>query len=299
MIAKSPLVELSNGVKMPVLGLGVYQTPPDKTAAAVATAIEYGYRLIDTAAAYGNEKEVGDGLRDSGIDRSEVFVITKLPITDYGYERALAAFDASLVRLGIDYVDLYMLHWPVPSDFEQTLAAYNAAERILAEGRARAIGVCSFSPQYLADLLARVEIVPAVNQVELHPLFNQRALRNVDARFGIVTQSWSPLGGVFKNHPRDPEHVTDLLADSTIASIAAKYGKTPAQVILRWHIQHGLSVIPKSVHPARIAENIDVFDFELTLADVSSIDGMDTGIRGGPDPDLFDLNFLAQLAGTS
>lgn len=292
----SPLIKLNNGVQMPALGLGVYLSPAEQTAGAVEAAIRSGYRLIDTAAAYGNERQVGEGVRRSGIDRAEVFVTTKLWISDYGYDQALRAFDASMEKLGLEYLDLYLLHWPVPSTFEATVAAYRAAERLLAEKRVRAIGVCNFNPWHLEDLRAKTEVVPAVNQVELHPLFNQRAVREANARQGVVTQSWSPLGGVFINHPKDPKAVTHLLAHPGLIDLASKYQKTPAQVVLRWHIQNGLSVIPKSVHPNRIAENIDIFDFELTGADMAALDALDAGARGGPDPDTFDLAFLEARA---
>jgi diketogulonate reductase-like aldo/keto reductase len=225
-----------------------------------------------------------------------VFVTTKLWLSDYGYDQALRAFDASMGRLGLDYLDLYLLHWPAPSTFEATVAAYRAAERLLAEKRVRAIGVCNFHPRHLDDLRAKTEVVPAVNQVELHPLFSQRAVREANARHGIVTQSWSPIGGVFTNHPKDPKAVTHLLAHTGLVNLAEKYRKTPAQVVLRWHVQHGLSVIPKSVHPHRIAENIDIFDFELTDEDMAAIDALDAGARGGPDPDVFDLAFLQARA---
>jgi len=296
MTQKSPLITLNNDVLMPVLGLGVYLSPPDQTAGAVEAAIASGYQLIDTAAVYGNEQQVGEGIRRSGIARAEVFVTTKLWISDYGYDQALRAFDASMERLGLEYLDLYLLHWPAPSTFEATAAAYRAAERLLAEKRVRAIGVCNFNPEHLENLRARTQVVPAVNQVELHPLFNQRAVREANARHGIVTQSWSPIGGVFTNHPKDAKAVTHLLAHPGLVHLASKYQKTPAQVVLRWHVQHGLSVIPKSVHRDRIAENIDIFDFELTDADMAAIDALDNGARGGPDPDTFDLAFLEARA---
>jgi diketogulonate reductase-like aldo/keto reductase len=285
MIGQSPLIELNNGVEMPALGLGVYQSAPEETAGAVESAIANGYRLIDTAAAYGNEREVGEGLRDSGIDRSEVFVTTKLWISDYGHDSALRAFETSMDNLGLDYLDLYLLHWPVPSDFEATVASYKAAEKMLAGGRVRAIGVCNFNPRHLEDLVARADVVPAVNQVELHPYFAQKEARGANASHGVLTQSWSPIGGVYKNHPKDPDRVTNLLDDPTVGELAFKHGKTPAQVILRWHIENGLSAIPKSVRAPRIAENIGVFDFALSPEDVAAINALDAGMRGGPDPD--------------
>src|SRR4051812_34245544 len=189
MTTSGPVLTLNNGEHMPAFGLGVFQSPPEQTTAAVETAIAAGYRSIDTAAAYFNEREVGEGIRRSGIERAELWVQTKLWISDYGYEHALRAFDASLDRLDVAYVDLYLLHWPMPSQFEATIASYRAAERLLAEGRARAIGVCNFSPTHLEKLITRSEIVPSVNQVELHPFFTQRAVRTVDAAHGIITQS--------------------------------------------------------------------------------------------------------------
>jgi diketogulonate reductase-like aldo/keto reductase len=278
---------------MPAFGLGVYQSPPAATVQAVEAAIADGYRLIDTAAAYFNEREVGQGIRQSGIPRAELFVQTKLWISDYGYERALRAFDASLHRLDMDYVDLYLLHWPMPSDFKATLASYRAAEKLLADGVTRAIGVCNFNPAHLGDLAARSRVVPAVNQIELHPFFTQQAVRDADARLGIVTQSWSPIGGVKRYHAADRNTVQDPLRHQTILTIAGRHGKTPAQIVLRWHIEHGLSAIPKSVRPERIAENIDIFDFTLTPEEVAAIDALDTGLRGGPDPQVVDTTLFA------
>lgn len=280
------LLQLNNGVAMPALGLGVFLSPPEQTANAVRTAIADGYRLIDTAAVYRNERQVGEGVAGSGIDRSAIFITTKLWMTDYGYDPALRAFDASLRRLRLEYLDLYLLHWPAPSDFDATVEAYRAAERLLADGRVRAIGVCNFSPTNLQNLMDRTGVVPAVNQVELHPFFIQRALRDFDARHGIVTQSWSPIGGVYNRNPgRAPASAKSPLEHSTVVAIAAKYRKTPAQVVIRWHLDHGLSVIPKSVHAERIAENFAVFDFTLTPEEVAAIDGLDTEKRAGSDPE--------------
>jgi diketogulonate reductase-like aldo/keto reductase len=282
--ATIPILELNNGVTIPALGLGVFQSPPAETVSAVETALAEGYRLIDTAAAYGNEREVGEGIRRSGVDRGEVFITTKLWISDYGYDAALRGFDASLRRLGVDYVDLYLLHQPVPTDFESTVGAYKAAAKELADGRARAIGVSNFSSQHLRQLLDRTDVVPAVDQVELHPYFTQPALREVHAELGIVTQAWSPLGGVLVYVPGSDES-RGPLTDPVITDLAAKHGKTPAQVVLRWHIEHGFCAIPKSVKPHRIAENFDVFDFALAPDEVAAIDALDTGVRGGPDPE--------------
>lgn len=285
MTGPAPLLTLNNGVRMPTLGLGVYQSPPDETIPAVTTAIENGYRLIDTAAAYGNEREVGEGIARSGIGREDVFVITKVWMTDYGYDATLRAFDTSLTKLGLDHLDLYLLHWPAPSVFDTTVASYKAAEKLLADGRVRAIGVCNHTPAHLTDLMARTDVVPAVNQVELHPFFSQPELRAFGVRQGIHTQSWSPIGGVNRYGGESPDKVRDPLQEPTITGLAEKYGKSPAQIILRWQVEHDLCAIPKSVKPHRIAENIAIFDFSLTPHEVAAIDALDTGARGGPDPD--------------
>jgi diketogulonate reductase-like aldo/keto reductase len=282
--ATAPALTLNNGVTIPALGLGVFQSPPEDTRTAVETALRGGYRLIDTAAAYDNEREVGEAIRRSGVDRDEIFVTTKLWISDYGYDSALVGSDASLRRLGLDQVDLYLLHQPVPTDFEATIGAYKAAEKMLADGRARAIGVSNFSSEHLRNLIDRTDVVPAVNQVELHPYFTQPALREVHAELGIVTQAWSPLGGVLVYVPGADES-RGPLTDPVITDLASKYGKTPAQVVVRWHIEHGFSAIPKSVKPHRIAENFDVFDFALEAEEVAAIDALDKGVRGGPDPE--------------
>lgn len=276
-------ITLNNGLDIPAVGLGVLQSEGTEATSAVSTALQAGYRLIDTAAAYLNEREVGAGIRESGINRSEVFVTTKLWMTDYGFDSALRAFDTSATKLGVDYVDLYLLHWPWPANTDQTIAAYTAAERLLGEGRVRAIGVANFKPEHLHDLLARTNIVPAVNQIELHPNFQQPEQVALHRELGIVTQAWSPIGGVYgwagENGAVPP------LRNGTIRDIAATHGKTPAQVILRWHLQQGRSVIPKSVSPERIRENFDVFDFELDAEDMTAIGELDTGVRGAIDPD--------------
>ena len=284
-----PTLTLNNGVAMPVLGLGVFQSPPEETTAAVENAIANGYRLIDTAASYDNEREVGAAIRTSGVDRGELFITTKLWISDYGYDEALRGFEGCLRRLGLDYVDLFLLHQPVPSEFDGTVAAYKAIEKMLFEGRARAIGVSNFSEQHLESLMRQTEVVPAVNQVELHPFFTQQPLREFHAKHGITTEAWSPLGGIQRYRPADPNAVLNALEHQTVTAIADKYDKTPAQVVLRWHIEHGVVAIPKSVKPHRIAENIGVFDFELTPAELSSIDALDTGVRGGPDPEAISM----------
>jgi 2,5-diketo-D-gluconate reductase A len=273
---------LNNGVEIPAVGFGVFQTPPDETVAAVETALATGYRHIDTAAAYGNEREVGEAIRRSGLDRAELFVETKVWITDYGYDATLHAFDKSAGKLGIDQIDLLILHQALPGEFELTLDAYRALEQLLADGKVRAIGVSNFMPAHLTRLLAETSVVPAVNQVEVHPYFRQSELLAADAEHGILSQAWSPIGGI--TFYRDGSHGSTL-EDPIIGEIAAAHGRTPAQVMLRWHVQQGRQVIPKSVTPSRIAENFDVLDFELTGDQLAAIDALDTGVRGGPEPE--------------
>ena len=279
-------ITLNNDVEMPALGLGVFQTPPDETRAAVDSALAAGYRHVDTAAAYGNERQVGEAVHASGLDRSEVFLETKIWISDYGYDETLHAFDKSARKLGVDKIDLLILHQALPSAFDRTLAAYRALETLLADGKVRAIGVSNFMVDHLTALLDRAEVVPAVNQIEIHPYFTQRAVQDLGADHGIVSQAWSPIGGI--TFYRDGSHGSTL-DDPVIGAIAETHGKTPAQVMLRWGIQQGRSVIPKSTKPSRIAENIDVFDFELTPDELTAIDGLDTGRRGGPEPEAVTL----------
>lgn len=276
---------LNNGVTMPALGLGVFQSPPEETAAAVETALAVGYRHVDTAAAYGNERQVGEGIRRSGVDRDDVFVETKVWVSDYGFDATLHAFDKAAGKLGVDRIDLLILHQPAPDRFDRTVAAYRALERLLADGRVRAIGVSNFMRHHLDELLARTEVVPAVNQIELHPYFSQPDVRKADAEHGIVTQAWSPIGGI-TFYPGWGEDRRNVLADPVIGTVAAGLGRTPAQVMLRWQLQHGRSAIPKSTNPARIAENFAVFDFALTDEQMARIDTLDTGVRNGPDPDV-------------
>jgi diketogulonate reductase-like aldo/keto reductase len=278
---------LNNGVQMPAVGLGVFQTPPADTTAAVEAALSAGYRHIDTAAAYMNEREVGEGIRRSGLDRSEVFIETKVWISDYGYEPTLHAFEKSARKLGVEQLDLLILHQALPSAFEQTIAAYKALETLLADGRVRAIGVSNFMPEHLEALLAATDVVPALNQIECHPYFSQPDVQAADRAHGILTQAWSPIGGITFYRG---DGATSTLHDPAILRIASAHGRTAAQVMLRWHLRQGRSVIPKSVNPARIVENFDIFDFELTGAELAAIDGLDTNIRRGPEPDAITLS---------
>jgi diketogulonate reductase-like aldo/keto reductase len=289
MPAAQPTLTLNNGVELPALGFGVFQTPPDVTQAAVEEALRVGYRMVDTAASYLNEREVGAAIAASGVPRSELFVQTKLWVSDYGYDAALHAFDVSTRKLGLDTIDLYLLHQPLPQAFDLTVAAYRAAERLLADGRVRAIGVSNFSTAHLGAFLPQVTVVPAVNQVEVHPYYNQRALRDAHRELGIVTQAWSPLGQIYVYRESDPGTARNVLADPVIVALATKYGRTPAQVVLRWHLDSGRSAIPKSVRPERIAENFDVFGFSLGADEVAAIDALDTGVRGGPNQDALDF----------
>jgi len=275
-------IRLNNGVELPALGFGVFQTPADETQAAVEEALSIGYRMIDTAASYLNEPEVGAAIAASGIDRSELFVQTKVWVTNYSHDGALHAFEVSSRKLRLDTVDLYLLHQPLPQDFDATVGAYRALERLLDEGHARAIGISNFSPAHLEAVLPRLSVVPAVNQVEVHPYYNQPALRAVHAERGT-------LGGVYVYRPSDPEAPKSALRDPVITGIAEKHGMTPAQVVLRWHIDSGRSAIPKSVRPERIAENLDVFDFALSTDEIAAIDALDTGVRGGPNQDEVDI----------
>jgi diketogulonate reductase-like aldo/keto reductase len=284
---------LNNGVTLPAIGLGVFQSPPEVTAAAVDAALATGYRHIDTAAAYLNERQVGEGIRRSGVDRSEVFIETKVWVSDYGYDKTLHAFEKASRKLGVDQLDLLILHQPAPDRFDSTVEAYKALEKLLADGNVRAIGVSNFMRRHLSDLMARTEVVPAVNQIELHPYFAQPDVQTADAEHSILTQAWSPIGGI-TFYPGYGEDRKNVMEDPTIGVIAAMHGKTPAQVMLRWHLQQGRSVIPKSTNPGRIAENFDVFDFELSADELAQIDRLDTGVRNGPDPDtprpeIFDL----------
>ena len=277
-----PAFTLSNGLEIPVLGYGVYQTSPAETIEAVGVALKTGYRHIDTAAAYGNEREVGEAIRRSGLARDQIFVETKVWITDYGYDTTLHAFDKATGKLGIDQIDLLILHQALPNEFELTIDAYKALEKLYADGKVRAIGVSNFMPPHLDRLLTETEVVPAVTPIEVHPYFRQAETLAADDRHGILNQAWSPIGGI--TFYRDGSHGSTL-KDPVIGEVAAAHGKTPAQVMLRWHIQQGRQVIPKSVTPSRIEENFDIFDFELTVEQLTAIDALDTGVRGGPEPE--------------
>lgn len=284
-----PHFTLNNGVQIPAIGFGVFQTPPAETIRAVETALQVGYRHIDTAAAYGNEREVGEALRRSGLARNEVFIETKVWVTDYGYDAALHAFDKSATKLGLDHVDLLILHQPRVENFDLTIAAYRALEKLLAEGRVRAIGISNFTPAILKRFLPQVTVTPAVNQIELHPYFTQTANVAANTAAGILTQAWSPIGGITHYYG---SKATSTFTDATLVGIGHKHGKTPAQVVLRWHIQQGRQVIPKSTHRERIAQNFDVFDYDLSSAELAAIDALDKGVRGGPDPDQPQPGFL-------
>lgn len=278
---------LNNGVSMPAVGLGVYQSAPEETAAAVDTALRSGYRHIDTASFYRNEREVGEGIHRSGLPRSEVFVETKVWVSDYGYGNTLRAFDTSAAKLGVEQIDLLILHQPMPQHFDRTVDAYRALERLLADDRVRAIGVSNFMPHHLAELRTQTEIVPAVNQIEVHPYFTQAGAQSANTELGILTQAWSPIGGV-TFYPGFGNERRSVLNDQVIASIARAHGKSPAQVMVRWHVQEGRSAIPKSTNPARISQNLALFDFELSAEELRQIGALDRGVRGGPDPDTVD-----------
>lgn len=273
-----PDITLYNGVRMPRLGFGVWQVGDDEAEVAVATALEAGYRSIDTAQAYGNESGVGRAIGKSGLPREELFVTTKLWNGEHDYDRALSAFDASLDRLGLDYLDLYLIHWPLPKSGGRFVAAWRAMEKILKDGKTKAIGVSNFRPEDIDRLRDETDTVPVLNQIELHPYLTQQSLRAFHADRGIATEAWSPLG-----------QGKGLLDDPLLRGLAEEYGRSPAQIILRWHLQSGNVVIPKSVTPSRIRENIDVFGFELSDEHVGQISGLDKNRRFGPDPSTFNL----------
>lgn len=265
-------ITLNDGARIPQVGLGVWQTPNDEAAPAVKAALDAGYRHVDTAAVYENEEGVGEGIRQSGLSRSDIFLTTKLWNNDQGYEQTLKAFEASLKRLGTDYVDLYLIHWP-SAHRGLFVDTWKALVKLKEEGRAKSIGVSNFYPEHIEKIVAETSVTPVINQIELHPDFQQRETRAFHEKHKIATQSWSPLGqGKLLGHP-------------VIAEIAQKLGRTPAQVIIRWHIDNGLVVIPKSVTPSRIVENFKVFDFQLSPEDLQKLNGLDdAGARIGPDP---------------
>ncbi len=269
------IVKLNNGVEMPQLGFGVWQVPDAEAVPAVTEAIRSGYRSIDTAAIYGNEAGTGEAVAASGVAREELFVTTKLWNADQGYEETLRAFDESLNKLKLDTLDLYLVHWPTPAR-ELYVDSWKAFVELRKQGRVRAIGVSNFQPAHLRRLIDETGVVPAINQVELHPYLQQTELREFHAKHGILTEAWSPLG-----------QGGELLGDAVVAEIAARHGKSAAQVVLRWHLQLGNVVIPKSVTPSRIRENIDVFGFELAGEEIAALSTLDRGGRIGPDPDTF------------
>jgi len=269
-----PQLTLNDGTQIPQLGFGVWQVPPEQTAEVVLQALQAGYRHIDTAAGYGNEAGVGDALRASGIDRSDVFITTKLANGQHGRDKTLAAFDDSVSKLGVDYLDLYLIHWPQQAD--DYVETWQAFEEIKASGRVRTIGVSNFQKTHLRKLLDETGTVPSVNQVEVHPYLVQEDLRAFNTEHGIATESWSPLA-----------QRAGLVEDPAVTAIATELGRTPAQVVIRWHLQIGNIVIPKSVTPERIVSNFDVLGFELSTEQVASLSALNRDERTGPDPDVF------------
>jgi 2,5-diketo-D-gluconate reductase A len=270
-----PSLVMNNGLQIPQLGFGVFLVPPEETKQAVTEALDAGYRLIDTAQGYRNEEGVGAAIAESDVPRDELFITTKLTNSEQGYDTTLAAFDGSMDKLGIDVLDLFLIHWPLPM-FDQYVETWRAFEKLLADGRVRSIGVSNFEIPHLQRLLAETDVTPAVNQIELHPEFPQEDLREFHQQHGILTESWGPLG-----------QGKGLLENPQIVEVAQRKGRTPAQVVLRWHVQVGCVVIPKSVNPDRIRENINIFDFELDDADMAEISKVRTGERLGGDPNVF------------
>ncbi|WP_344454972.1 aldo/keto reductase [Actinocorallia aurantiaca] len=274
MTSTSPTVRLNNDVRIPQIGFGTYQIAPEETKEAVLTALDVGYRHIDTAQMYGNERQVGEAVRESGIDRGEIFVTTKLNNSFHAYDDALKAFDRSLEAMGLEQLDLFLIHWPLPAvgDFTET---WSALGEIYRSGRCRAMGVSNFNPPHLRRLMQKSDLVPAVNQIEVHPYLVQDEVRAYDTEHGIATEPWSPIAQGL------------VLDDPVIKGIADRLGRTPAQVTLRWHVQRGDIVIPKSVRRSRMEENFDIFSFTLTEEDMSSISALNRNERTGPDPDTF------------
>lgn len=269
-----PTMTFNDGYTMPQLGTGIWQVPQGDTARVIRDAVQVGYRLIDGAAAYQNEKGLGEGVRSAEVPRDDLFITTKLWNSDHGHDAALRAFDASMGRMGLDYLDLYLIHWPMPAA-DLYVDSWKALIRLRDEGRVRSIGVANFHADHLQRLIAETGVTPALNQIELHPTLIQAEMRGVDADLGIVTQSWTPLGRGDFDLPE-------------VRAIAERIGRSPAQVVLRWHMQHGLSVIPKSSKRERLAENFEVLDFALTSDDMVALDALDRGHRTGPDPELFE-----------
>jgi 2,5-diketo-D-gluconate reductase A len=274
-MATVPTITLNNGVEIPQLGFGVYQVPPEETEGAVRAALEVGYRHIDTAEMYGNEEGVGAGIRASGVPREEVFVTSKLNNGFHAHDDALKAFDGTLDALGSDYVDLFLIHWPLPGIDVDYVETWKALEEIYESGRAKSIGVSNFNAHHLRKLHGETEVVPAVNQIEVHPYLAQDELRAFNAQHQIATEAWSPIAQ------------GKVLDDPTILRVAERYGKTASQVTLRWHVQRGDIVFPKSVTRSRVEENFDIFDFELSEDDLREITALDRNERTGPDPDTF------------
>ncbi|MDR2703655.1 MAG: aldo/keto reductase [Cellulomonadaceae bacterium] len=271
-----PNITLNNGVEIPQLGFGTYLISPNDTVEAVTTALKTGYRHIDTAQMYGNEAEVGQAIAESGLSRAEVFITTKLNNGYHKRDDALYATDVSLQRLGVDQVDLYLIHWPLPMIGVDYVETWKAMIDVLNDGKARAIGVSNFLPKHLDRIIDATGVVPAANQVQSHPYSPNNVTRQADKKYGIATEAWAPIAR------------GEILSDPTIVEIAKRIGRTPAQVVLRWHIQRGDIVIPKSIHPVRIAENFDIFDFNLSNADMNVISNLDTGVPADPNPDTFD-----------
>jgi 2,5-diketo-D-gluconate reductase A len=269
----APTLSLNSGTDIPLIGLGTWPLDDAAVAPVIVTAVEAGYRHIDTAAKYGNERGVGQGIRDSGLPREQLFVTTKLDGEYQGQDRAIAGLDGSLERLGLDYVDLLLIHWPLPARGEY-ISTWKTFEKLFQAGKARAIGLSNFKPAHIENLIAEATVLPAVNQVELNPYIPRLAERKADEAHGIATEAWGPLG-----------QGNDLLGLPAIAAIAERAGKTPGQVVLRWHVQQGIVAIPKSADPERIAQNIDVFDFELTEADLDALAALDRGPAAGVDSD--------------
>lgn len=274
--SRVPLIALNSGAEVPQLGFGVFQIAPERAQAAVEAALEAGYRHLDTAAAYNNEAAVGAAIRASGIARDEIFVTTKLRNGEQGYDSALAAFDAANARLGLGYVDLYLIHWPSPAR-DAYLQSWRALETLLADGRVRSIGVSNFLRHHLERLLAGSNVIPAINQVERHPAFQQRDVCAFSRSAGIHVEAYSPLGQ------------GTALTSPVIVALALRHGVTPAQIVVRWQLQHDVIVIPKTVDPVRMRENLDVFGFELSAEEIADIDALETGERIGNDPDTFEI----------